>query len=203
GVTGTNGKTTTTYLVRHIFENAPHPIGELGLHFEWHAEHRCNHPHRNMLRVIARRVGHTFVDELVDQRVAQIARACFIFCDGLRGEHRQNQSTMPVMIWWITCDRRRTDRRIRAFDAAFGRWHHQDLARRESFILLGDRHNIVITGRQPRTLISIGVRDRTLRFTNLAITRIRVLHELWIKDVVISCHIFDWFLCVGHDLSIR
>jgi carbon-monoxide dehydrogenase large subunit len=38
---------------------------------------------------------------IINQRIAQIARALFVLRHCLRRKHRKNQTTMPMVIWWI------------------------------------------------------------------------------------------------------
>ena len=173
------------------FEHAAHPSGEFIGHLGGYPEHGGDDSHRNLLGIVGARIGLAFGDELVDELVAQVAGALFVFGYGLRRKHRKNESAVPVVVGWIAGDGRCSNTGVWAFGCCCGAWHHDDVARCENFVFLGDGDYVVITRWKPRPAPAVRVGNRALRFTNFFHRGIRITHELGVKNIEVSDGVVD------------
>ena len=79
-------------------EHAAHPAGERVAHVGGHAQHGGDDAHRDLLGVVGGGIGLAPLDEAVDETVAQLAGAVLELGHGLRGEERQDEPAVPVVL---------------------------------------------------------------------------------------------------------
>ena len=122
------------------------------------AEHVGDDPHRDVLRVVSRRIDDVPLAECVDERMAEPPRSGLLLSDLALGERREQQLARVVVEGRIGGDRRRApDGRqlTRRPEVA-----QDDRPGGEALGVVGDRRDIFVPGGEPCAAEPRGVRDR-------------------------------------------
>ena len=185
-----------------LLEEAAHPPDELVGPVRAHAQHRGDHPHRDLLGVVGIDVGPAGGDEPVDQSVAELAGAVLVLLDHRRREHRQDEPASPRVVRRVGRDgrcahvRERVRRCVRVL-VHLGQGDHDRAQRAEALDVGRQLTDGLVPRRQPRSAPPLGVRDGAL-LPQACVRRVGIDDELGIEDVVVAGRVVD-----GHGVNPR
>ncbi len=148
-------------LVVGEFEHGPHPAGEGVRQLGGHPEDGGDDPDRDLLGVVGGGVGRPLGQEALDQSGAQLPGHGLVALDLSVREPGQQEPAGEGVERRVGRDRRDAVGQDRLLGLLSGEGDDRDVERAEVLDVVGQGHDVLVRGRQPRTPTAVGVGDRT------------------------------------------
>ena len=153
-------------IVETLLEDANRPVREHLLVGSGHAEHMCDDPHRDVLRIVPRRIRVASLRDRVEQLPGKALGDWRHRLNSPRRKRREQDPSRPGVFRRIRSDRWGRQQRS-SLPLALGQIDDPDPPRREVIGVMGNRRDVVVVDRHPGapTALREGDRAAVAQFT--------------------------------------